>query len=463
MRGWLLLLLLSPVAAVHAWTWHGQVRTKLQTDNRYTGQSDVLGEVWGQVGFEDSNRDLKGAVDVMGHAGRFDFESGSRLYQAYLDQGYSSLDSRIKLGRFERTDNLGFYLVDGGALTYTPEGKPWRVELYAGRPRRIDHVRSVEGDFIGGVEWRRLWNLNLGGANWPWLQNLDVRGGYQRFAYATPATVSANASNLSAVDGVEAALLLADAGINYAVPVTLNSAAKTPAEGVDRWQLATTATGHWRPKRYSQYEWSVLGTYRSDQARMENALTTAWADLSQQLRLRGSYEYYRPREPFLSFRERFYSAYALGEQTLLKSRVHYSPNPRWTGYVGGMRATREGDDGYGGDLGVTCRITPNLSLSGELDYLGLGADQAKSAYAALSHTASARLQIKLNTALRFEQKQFYGDNRAMGAEAEARYMVHNNWIVHLAASQIWNTRLPDEYLAAVQVIYYFDPFKPKAN
>ena len=464
MRLPLILLLLYPALPVHAWTWHGQIRSKLQTDNRYTGQADVFGEVWGQMGFEHSGRDLRGAVDVMGHAGRFDFESGSRLYQGYVDKGYTALDSRVKLGRFERTDHLGFYLVDGGNWTYTPAGQNWTVEAYAGRPRRIDHVRSVEGDFVGGVEVRSHWVLNWGNGHWPGLTSIDWRGGYQRFAYSASDTrdpLSTQQAVLNGVQGVDASQLLADAGIPYTVPVT--PAAPSPvADAVDRWQMGSTLRGHWRAEPYSQYEVNVLGTYRSDQSRVENALTTAWLDLGKTVRWRGSYEYYRPREPFLTFRERFYSAYVLGEQTLMKSRVHYSPTERWTAYAGGMHATRQGDDGYGGDAGVTCRITPNLSLSGEFDYLGLGVDQARSGYLALSHTVNSRLQLRLNTALRFEQKQFYGDNRAAGAEAEARYMVRNNWIVQLAASQIWNTRLPDEYLAAVQAIYYFDPFKPKS-
>jgi hypothetical protein len=463
MRRLLLPLFLLQATAVQAWTWHGQVRTKLQTDNRYTGQSDVFGEVWGQMGFENPARDLKGAVDVMGHAGHFAFESGSRVYQAFVDQGYARLDSRIKLGRFERTDNLGFYLLDGAALRHAPGGQAWQLELYAGRPRRIDHVRSVAGDFTGGLELQGHWNPAWGSSSaWPLLQSLALRGGYQRFQYAEPKTLAESGSAaLATVDGVDAALLLNDADIGFATPASMPPP-PPPAAGVDRWHLAATAQGHWRAERYSQYEWSMLGTYRSDQARLENALTSAWVDLGQRVRWRGSYEYYRPREPFLTFRERFYSAYVLGEQTLFKSRLHYSPTDRWSGYVGGMRATRQGDDGYGSDLGLTWRMTPNLLLSGEFDYLKLGADQASSLYTALSHTVNARLQFRLNTALRFEEKQFYRDNRAIGAEAEARYMVRNDWILQFAASQIWNTRLPDEYLAAVQVIYYFDPFKPKA-
>ena len=462
MRWSLLVVLLSQAMTAHAWTWHGQIRSKLHTDNRYTGQSDVFGEVWGQLGFENRACDLRGAVDVMGHAGRFAFESGSRVYQAFFDKGYSALDSRLKVGRFERTDNLGFYLVDGATFGYSPGGKPWRLELYAGRPRRIDHVRSVTGDFVGGAELQGHWNLDWGRTEQPWLQSLTLRGGYQRFAHAEPVRpVDSSAATVAAVDGVDASRLLADAGIAFAVPAAV-AAPPPPAGGVDRWQLATTAQGYWRAERYSQYEISGLATYRSDQARVENALTAAWVDLGQRVRWRGSYEYYRPREPFLTFRERFYSAYVLGEQTLLKSRFHYSPSARWSGYAGGMRATRQGDDGYGGDVGLTWRMTPNLSLSGEFDYLGLGPDQARSVYAALNHTPSARLQLRLNTALRFEQKQFYGDNRAAGAEVEARYMVRSDWIVQLAASQIWNSRLPDEYLAAVQLIYYLDPFKPKA-
>lgn len=463
MRIPLVLLLLLSAPLCHAWNWQGQVRTKLQSDNRYTGKADIFGEVWGQLGFEDRGHNLRGAVDIMGHAGRLDYQQGYRLYQGFIDQGYAPLDSRIKVGRFERTDNLGFYLLDGGGLTWSPDGQNLTIETYAGRPSRIDHVRSVDGDFIAGLDARTHYTPNWGERQWPGVERIDLRGGYQHFEYGAGKSnqLYTGATVLGQIEGFDPALLLGDARVAHAVPVTPGSRS-TPSEAADRWQLAANAKGYWRSARYSGYEIGVLGTLRSDQGRLENALATASIDFGPKARMRNSYEYYRPREPFLTFRERFYSAYVLGEQTLIKSRLHYNPTERWTGYVGGMKATRQGDDGYGGDLGLTFRFTPNLALSGEFDYLGLGADEARSGYAALSHTVSSRLQLKFNSALRYEQKQFYGNNRATGFEGELRYMVQNDLVLQVAASQIWNTRLPDEYLGAVQFIYYFDRFTPKS-
>ena len=78
--------------------------------------------------FYDAPEDgLNGAVDFVARTSEFDGGTYGKLYQGFLEKGFAGLGLKAKLGRFERTDNLGFYLVDGGALAYTAEGNAWAV------------------------------------------------------------------------------------------------------------------------------------------------------------------------------------------------------------------------------------------------------------------------------------------------------------------------------------------------
>lgn len=461
MKRLLLSLSLCALApAAHAWNWHGSVRAKAQVDNRYTHDAHGFGEAWSQFLVDSKADDLHGALDFAARTTEFDGGKYQKLYQGFIDKGFAAFDTRVRLGRFQRTDSLGFYLVDGGTLTYSPAPKEWAVEIYGGRPRRIDHFRSVEGDYLAGIEGRGHlapgWNLAGGALT---LDSLDLRGGYQYFEDQAPTTFSARTAGLAPTAAVDPTRFLTGLGFANGLPVAVKR--KKPGSGVDRLSFNATAAGKTRLQEHSQYELGVLGTYRVDDGAFENALVNGRLDVTKWLRFRGSYEYYQPREPLLTFREKFYSAYALGEQTLYRGRVHLTPSEGFTYYLGGMRATRDGDDGLGGDLGASYRFARDFTLSGEFDYLELGRENARSGYASLLHTYSSRLQLKLNTALRYEHKRLYGENRAAGAEGEIRYMVKNNLILNLAGSYIWNTRLPDEYLGAVQIIYYFDHFQPK--
>ncbi len=130
-----------------------------------------------------------------------------------------------------------------------------------------------------------------------------------------------------------------------------------------------------------------------------------------------------------------------------------------------MRAKREDstNTGYGVYGGIKIYSWRNLFVSGEFDYLDSGQDDAKSVYIKAQYSANANLMLKLSTAVRFENKALYGENRAVGLESQCRYRINNHFYVDLNGSYIWNTRLKDEFLSRIQLTYYFDNFQPKVN
>jgi hypothetical protein len=401
--------------------WSGSIRAKTQIDNRYGNGGRAFGETWGQFFYDNADLDLHGALDMVGRLGSvspYTRDASGQVYQAYLQKGFSELASSLKLGRFQRADNLGFYYLDGADYRYAPKESPFSLNVYGGKPGRMEHVRSLQGDALFGFEgaghflpqWRTEW-LPLT------LEEFDLRLGYQRFA---------------------------------------------DRQAVDRITLAGTAAGRVRLCASCKYEAMASGTYRADRQKLENVWLSGQLDLTKTLRWRASYEEYKPRNPFPTFRERFYTAYALGEQTLAKASFHHQAAAGWTYYVGGQYATRQiGDSGQGAYAGLRLAQWPGVVLGGEFDYLELGRDRAESFYLTASHSPSAQWRVQANAALRFEHKPLYGENRAVGGEIEVQYRVKNNIVLMATGTQIFNTRIQDEYLAAVQMIYYFDNFKPK--
>jgi hypothetical protein len=398
--------------------WHGSIRAKLQTDDRYSHDSRAFGETWGQFFYDDDALDLHGAIDAAGRLSSQGDGTRGQIYQAFLQKGLAALDLTVKLGRYQRTDNLGFYYLDGLDCRYAPKNSPFSLNVYRGKPGRMEHVRSLQGDLLFGVDGFGHFEPRWQADSFPLsLDSLDLRLGYQHFE---------------------------------------------DKQAAERVNLGATAAGRIAWGEGWKYEAVLSGTYRADQQALENVWLSGQADFGKKLRVRASYEEYRPRNPFPTFRERFYTAYALGEQTLSKLGAHHSPAAGWTYYLGGQYATRAiGDSGQGGYAGLSVTQWPGWALGGEVDYLELGRDNAASLYLNATYTPGARWRVLANAAARVEHKQLYGENRALGGEIEVQYMVQNNLIVMVTGTQIFNTRLRDEHLAAVQAIYYFDPFKPK--
>jgi hypothetical protein len=101
-------------------------------------------------------------------------------------------------------------------------------------------------------------------------------------------------------------------------------------------------------------------------------------------------------------------------------------------------------------------------LRGELDYLELSSgENAKSLYLSGSHALNAKTRYSLNLAFRAENKALYGENLATGIENEWQYMLDSHLVMAFKGSYIHNTQINDEYLGALQITYYFDPFKPR--
>lgn len=486
-------------------SWRGSVRTKLQTDNRYSENGDYTGEMWGTLVYNNPNNKFNANISAISRFSTDIYRDKQQLYQAYAEKSFDFLPVTLRGGRFEKSDNLGLYLVDGASAKYQI-ANPLSVEIYGGRPLQVDHVQSLRGNFVSGAEAV----LNLipkFSTSWLQLEKTDFRFGMQAVqrnetflqdelvknvtpsettnpdfsqAEIEPAIavnpeemllvptfnenlVNENFDVIETSPEIEATTVetLPQANANFDVLGMPIQTFRKRNLTTYRYNAATHLAGNFLGEK--PFEIYLKGSYASEKSRLENVLLDAWWDICKNVRLRNYYEAYRPLQPYVTFRDRFYSAYALGEQEIWRGAFEhrFSSNLRYS--LGVQTANRKtGYDGYGANASISYQFKPNITWQGTADYLELSSGEyATSFYLSHSHALDSKNRYSLNLAFRDEEKSLYGKNFAAGFEGEWQTMIKNNWILSLKGSYIENSALRSEYLGMMQMTYYFDYFQAK--
>jgi hypothetical protein len=445
--GFFLLVNVFPV--VQADNWRGSIRSKLQTDNRYDRDGDYTAEAWGDFIYDNTDYDVTGRFAGLSRFSTDIYNNKFEFYQAYLEKKFAVIPLTLRGGRFEKSDSLGLYLVDGASGIYQLTNQPLSLEVYAGRPVRIDHVRSVSGNWVAGFESNlktKPW-IKFAGDSF-FLDAADYRFGMQALQRDYD----------DALDGV-----ITRQFINQNFDVVEEQQPASNGETTYRLNASSRLAGYILSND-KPFEMLVQGSYAMDKNRFENVLLESWWDPLKNIRLRNYFEAYRPKDPFVTFRDRFYAAYALGQQEVWRGSVEhrYSDKTRYS--VGLQYANRdEGYNGYGVQSAISHTLLPGFNLNGQFDYLELGdGENATSVYVSGAKAVNEKLRVGLNAAWRLEDKLLYGENMATGVETEVQYMLQNSIILKLTGSYINNTNINNEYLGALQLTYYYDRFKPTA-
>jgi len=409
---------------VYADNWRASIRSAVQIDNRYSPSSQVSADGLLTYAYDDVEADLHGRLNFLVRGGEYFYQRGEALYELSIEKGLDDYDSRIKAGRLERSDNLGFYFLDGLELTYKKPidefGQYWGLDLYAGKPGRIDDGRSIEGDYLWGAELFSHQKMNWQAEIMPLMIDvMDVRFGLQQL--------------------------------------------KNKAR-VNRFNLGINSEGKLNQKHFKG---QLLLTYQYESRQLEDLLVDLRVPVTKALRLRFSYEYYRPdliENP--GFREQFFGYYALGQQKLMRSNMDYQVTPQVSMFIEGIHSRREmGDSGTGVHTGIKIRqplgANVDMDLSLAVDNIELGEDRLSSIYLSVEQHINSRLNLQLDAIIRREDKFSIGENRVFGLNGKLNYMLKNNLIFSLQAKAINNSRLRNEHLVRLSMTYYFDNFKVK--
>jgi len=394
---------------------HGSIFNKVQVDNRqaFSHNGRQFAESWGDFYYDDKFANLHGGLLV---GARYQNANPHyELYRAFVRKGFKALHSEITLGRFERADNLGMYSIDGGDWRY--HRKWFNINFYAGKPRRIEDLKSERGDSVFGTEsilklqpeWRSQ-HIPLT------MEQARIRIGYQRFKF----------KNIT-----------------------------------HRIEFGTQLEGKINAGDDSSYQLTSSGTYLITKQQFRDLLVEGIITFNKNYRIRGRYQRYNPKSGFLTFRERFFQFLTRERQQLYELGFQRQPRYDIKWYLNGLRITRAHSfTGYGAKAGFQKRWQ-NLTLTGQFHYLDYGTDSTKSLYFGLRTSPTSKLSLHLRTVLRDEQKQLYGSNRVIGNDLDIQYMIDNDLVISANGTYIWNSKRSGEYLGSLAIRYYFDYFKPK--
>lgn len=408
---------LLPLTVQGAWNINGSLKSKIQADNRYTRYTDdtrVFGELWGSVEIFD-NKSWQLALDFVS---RESLEEGfeAELFQAYVQKEFTAFNSKIKAGRFDRSDSLGFYSLDGASVQVKmPKG--FTVEVYGGRPLRQEDMKAVTGEWVYGVELNSLQQLNWHNKYLP-INTWSTRLGVQQFHDQQTST---------------------------------------------RISFGNIIEGQYKLSYLNAYEFSFMATLETESGAFEELFSSLLLDITKDSRIRLNYSIYEPKAFYPTFKEKFYSTYYDGKQDLLMLSFNQQLSSTFSYHLSGKRAAREGkaDVGYGFDMGLKSQYFSDWRLTADFDMLEFGESSSYNLYFGSQYSLSARSLLSLNLAYSLDEGALYAKNKAAGTEIKFRYKVIKGLFMDLAGSYIVNSRLNNEYLAGVQVTWYFDNFVAK--
>jgi hypothetical protein len=430
-----------------AGNWNGTLTAKVQADNRISNETSYSSEIWGTYEYRGTDNNWRIGYDFLLRGSDLDsktdditdngigYESGYTTYQAFIEKTFIALGTTFKAGRFQRSDNLGFYLLDGIDIHYQTPENLFSFNLYGGKPLRLDHLKAETGDLMYGANIMLHITPRWEGMKWLPLSVdlLDCRFGFQQIN---------NQINIINLVHKEEAIEINDS---------------------TRLSFGINVEGRILNFFSEKFEIHLQGTYRFDKKFLEDLVFKAQLDVNEDVRLRYSYELYDPhRTSYPTFRERYYNYSNFGHQALFRTSADYKIFDALTISLGALHSNREfGDVGNGANAALKIKPWPEYTLTLATDYLTLGKESIYSLWFGLKHSLTSKMNLEFQGIFRQENKLLYGDNQVTGGEIKVDYMLQNNLILSLDMNYIRNSNFGNEHLGRFQVTYYFDNFKAK--
>jgi len=376
----------------------GRFDSRVQVDNRYLEDRLIL-EQRGEITIHDRSRGMRMGASFA--ARQWDDRGEIRLNRLFVEKQLPAVGAKLTVGRTEHSDSLGFYTLDGVMLDWP--GERLGIRFYTGNPNRIEDYRSLEGGTLHGIELRFL----------PGADSRSLRRAWMGWQHHRDET-----SN-------------------------------------DRLNWGMTA------RTKSAMEYLFAGVYVFQESRLEDVTGQVRGAAGEKGTWQLSGQIYQPRRPWLSFRERYYSLYARGRQSILRGDYHHRPRRGEEWSLGGRYVAREqGDAGYGLSGGIERWGDSGWRKEFLFVLLRLGDDLTGSAWLQLDRPVGSRRRISLRSALQYGEKALRGVDQGAGFELDMEQMVRADLYFSLFFSYLWNSRLKDEYRSGVRITWYLDGYRP---
>lgn len=420
LRLWFLLSLLFSQSSYSEY-WHATVESELTIDNRIQPKASVEGKTRLNYQYQDPEQGFHMGVNVDLDTGQQSEGGVKAIRQLYAEKNNLSQGMTLKAGRFERSDNLGFYLLDGVHMNKRFSVQDSELNLYVGKPHRVEDNYSIDGDTLFGLSLNtklgsRLLSEYLGMS----IDQFDTRVGLQF--------------------------------------LTNNS--------ISKWlNLGVSIEGGFLGACCDHYDVKLMTSYNLDRNTFEDIALDGLVEVNQNLNVRATYQFYRPEENSSpTFKEQFFNLYALGNQQTFRFNTTHRLDRTRSWQVEGIRVTQEsGRSGYGFSTDFSLMQSPDVRWQVGAEHIFLGEDKLQTLRLSVVHEMNALLDLKLHAILRHEKKQLSGINDVAGLSLNSTYLLNNDLILKFEVSGVLNSRLRNEYSAGVNLTYYFEPYRAKTS
>ena len=419
-------MIISHSPAAHSYV-SGKLDTLLETDQTsYYSRSYIEEQI--ELNWQNNENDMNAGFQFdLRHEGveqqsQINKETDAQINQLFFT--HKTADINYTLGRFNRSDPLGFYTLDGIAVKYDLQN--WGTGFHAGKPLQIEDYNIIDADRIYGIDI----NHHTSHINNFIIQKINSYIGWQQIH-------THRAYSSSAMPGV---ITEQDITQNYI-----------------HW--AISGNGGHNDIKSNEIDLFFNGSYLTENRTVESINAGTQVHHKDLGLTRIAYNTWKPEQADLSFKEQFYSVYANGRQSTLQADFFYDHSWNQQYYIRGRKVWREfGNNGYGTAAGFEHRTASinNLGWQTQWDYLTLRDDEINSLYLGINKNISATLRTHLNTALQYTKSKRTEDNKLFAVEAVSEQMINSNLFIDFNARYIYNDRLKDEYRFTFRLSYRFD-------
>lgn len=421
---------------------YGSLETGISSDSQV---EDVVLRHLGFINYQSDNQQTEAVFDYIAQAPDF---SDSTISQLYINQQLSN-NAQVIAGRFNRFDNLGYYTLDGAQYNHdfsksalvTEQKSLTKVALtsYAGKPLRTDDIHVLSGDYVVGVSSHFRWAL----------PSRDNNSNTQTTLFEPNLTTMPN--DISATIGYQA-LKIEQASQR----LNLGLSAKS-----EQGFFNSDLTGDFRQEFNFSSSLATVDNQWSKSEFEDLVIDTRFylpkLSFNQQDFLQLQYQYYNPELSRPTFKQRFYSTYAVGKIALAELAYHGQLTSTSHYRVAGRMSNKQrGGKGYGWQAQVLERLDNDWQLEATIDHLSLDSVDVSSIYAGISLSPNAYSQLKVQAAIQLEDKPLADKNEMFGLQGSYQYMFNANLFLSFSLELLRNSMKDNDHLGRLYLVYYFD-------
>ncbi|RDH83792.1 MAG: hypothetical protein DIZ80_06540 [endosymbiont of Galathealinum brachiosum] len=343
-------------------------------------------------------------------------ELDQQINQLFLSHNIQNINYTV--GRFDRSDLLGFYTLDGLIANYV--NKSWTASFHAGTPRQLEDYNIIEVNRILGLDFN---NQQTGISN-AIVQNVNSYFGWQQ--------------------------LQDEVTQNY-IHLGISGSGNLNNTNIDNKKISKN--------KLSQIKMFINGSYLIENKSAESINAGVQYNDKEFGLSRISYTSWKPEEAELSFKEQFYSVFSNSKQSILQADIFHKHKWDQQYYVRGRKVWREtGGDGVGLTFGFEQQAVFDKKTGwiAQWDSLAIKHDSIHSLYLSSNRNISASLRGHLDTALQYQKNDTVDNDSIVALQIGAEKMIQSDVYIDFNLRYIYNSNLDDEYRFGFRFSYRFD-------